>query len=187
MTGLARAAFSAFRVSIRLRVISPWAYLNWLVFPVLFAAVGLYVLSSPGAASSHVVYGVLGGGLIGYWSVAYLEGGNGIQEERWNGTLEQIFAHYLSQSEQLTAYLRLHADGGIEYWFRDAAGWNHRRRDGRRNWGHLRNNASAVRGRAGREKNRLPKLFAGADVAFDSHPCRVFALTGQGLQHLKSA
>ena len=27
-------------------------------------------------------------------------------------TLEQIFAHYLSQSEQLTAYLRLHADGG---------------------------------------------------------------------------
>jgi molecular chaperone Hsp33 len=27
-------------------------------------------------------------------------------------TLEQIFAHYLSQSEQLSAYLRLHADGG---------------------------------------------------------------------------
>jgi molecular chaperone Hsp33 len=27
-------------------------------------------------------------------------------------TLEQIFAHYLSQSEQLTAYLRLFADGG---------------------------------------------------------------------------
>src|ERR1041385_8871279 len=26
-------------------------------------------------------------------------------------TLEQIFAHYLSQSEQLPAYLRLHADG----------------------------------------------------------------------------
>ena len=76
----------------RLRVISPWAYLNWLVFPVLFAAVGLYVLSTPGAASSHVVYGVLGGGLIGYWSVAYLDGGNGIQDERWNGTLEQIFA-----------------------------------------------------------------------------------------------
>ena len=27
-------------------------------------------------------------------------------------TLEQIFTHYLSQSEQLSAYLRLHADGG---------------------------------------------------------------------------
>ena len=27
-------------------------------------------------------------------------------------TLEQIFAHYLAQSEQLSAFLRLHADGG---------------------------------------------------------------------------
>jgi ABC-2 type transport system permease protein len=89
---LARAAFSAFRVSMRLRVVSPWAYLNWLVFPILFAAVGLYVLSGPGAPSSHLAYGVLGGGLIGYWSVAYLDGGNAIQDERWNGTLEQIFA-----------------------------------------------------------------------------------------------
>jgi ABC-2 type transport system permease protein len=76
----------------RLRVVSPWAYLNWLVFPILFAAVGLYVLTRPGAPSSHLAYGVLGGGLIGYWSVAYLDGGNGIQDERWNGTLEQIFA-----------------------------------------------------------------------------------------------
>ena len=92
MRSLARAAYSAFRVSVRLRFISPWSYLNWLVFPVMFAAVGLYVLSRPGAASSHIVYGLLGGGLIGYWSVAYLDGGNGIQDERWSGTLEQIFA-----------------------------------------------------------------------------------------------
>jgi len=89
---LVRAAFSAFVLSVRLRVISPWSYLNWLVFPLLFAIVGLYVLSLPGAGSSHLVYGVLGGGLIGYWSVAYIDAGNGIQDERWNGTLEQIFA-----------------------------------------------------------------------------------------------
>jgi len=88
---IARAAWSAFSVSVRLKVVSPWAYLNWLVFPLLFAAVGLYVLSKPGAPGSHLVYGLLGGGLIGYWSVAYLDGGNGIQDERWNGTLEQIF------------------------------------------------------------------------------------------------
>jgi ABC-2 type transport system permease protein len=89
---LARAAFSAFWVSMRLRVISPWAYLNWLVFPTIFTAVGLFVLSRPGASTTHLAYGVLGGGLIGYWGVAYLDGGNGIQDERWNGTLEQIFA-----------------------------------------------------------------------------------------------
>lgn len=92
MKSLARAAFSAFRLSIRLRVISPWSYLNWLLFPLLFAAVGLYVLSGPGTVSSHLVYGVLGGGLIGYWSVTYIDAGNSIQDERWNGTLEQIFA-----------------------------------------------------------------------------------------------
>ena len=91
MRSLARAAWTAFRVSTRMRVISPWAYLNWFIFPLLFASVGLFVLSRPGAASSHTVYGLLGGGLIGYWSVAYIDGGNGIQDERWNGTLEQIF------------------------------------------------------------------------------------------------
>lgn len=92
MSSLVRAAFSAFRIGIHLRVISKWAYLNWLVFPLLFAAVGLYVLSRPGAPSSHLVYGVLGGGLIGYWSMAYIDAGNSIQDERWSGTLEQIFA-----------------------------------------------------------------------------------------------
>lgn len=91
MRSLLRAAWSAFSVSVRLRVVSPWAYLNWFVFPLMFAAVGLYVLSRPGASGSHLVYGLLGGGLIGYWSVAYIDGGNGIQDERWNGTLEQIF------------------------------------------------------------------------------------------------
>lgn len=92
MRSLLRATTSAFRVSLRLRVVSVWAYLNWLVFPLLFAAVGLYVLSRPSASPSHLAYGVLGGGLIGYWSVAYLDGGQSIQDERWNGTLEQIFA-----------------------------------------------------------------------------------------------
>jgi ABC-2 type transport system permease protein len=91
MRSLARAAWGAFSVSVRLKVISPWAYLNWLLFPLMFAAVGLYVLSRPGASGSHLVYGLLGGGLIGYWSVAYIDAGNGIQDERWNGTLEQIF------------------------------------------------------------------------------------------------
>ena len=89
---LARAAYSAFRVTTRLRVVSTWAYLNWLVFPLLFTAVGLFVLARPGAPGSHLAYGILGGGLIGYWGVAYLDGGNGIQDERWNGTLEHIFA-----------------------------------------------------------------------------------------------
>ena len=92
MSSLARAAWRAFVIAIRMRVVSTWSYLNWLVFPLLFAVVGLYVLNAHGASSSHIVYGVLGGGLIGYWSVAYIDAGNSIQDERWSGTLEQIFA-----------------------------------------------------------------------------------------------
>jgi len=87
---LVRAAWRTFEISTRLRVVSPWAYLNWLVFPIIFATIGLFVLTSSGYA--RVAYGVLGGGIIGFWSVTYLDGGNSIQEERWNGTLEQIFA-----------------------------------------------------------------------------------------------
>jgi ABC-2 type transport system permease protein len=89
---LARAAFSAFYVSMRLRVVSSFAVLAWLFFPVIFAVVGLYVLGRPGSASPQLVYGVLGGGVVGYFGVAYLDGGLSIQNERWNGTLEQIFA-----------------------------------------------------------------------------------------------
>jgi len=87
---LVRAAWRTFEISTRLRVVSPWAYLNWLVFPIIFATIGLFVLTSSGY--TRVAYGVLGGGIIGFWSVTYLDGGNSIQEERWTGTLEQIFA-----------------------------------------------------------------------------------------------
>ena len=90
MRSLLRAAWRAFLTSMRLRVVNPWAYLNWLVFPLIFAAVGLFVLTSTGY--TRVAYGVLGGGIIGFWGIAYLDGGNSIQDERWQGTLEQIFA-----------------------------------------------------------------------------------------------
>jgi ABC-2 type transport system permease protein len=89
---LARAAWSTFKVSLKLRFVSQFSYLNWLLFPLLLASVGLFVLDTPGASSTHLAYAVLGGGLVGYWGSAYLDAGNGIQEERWNGTLEQIFA-----------------------------------------------------------------------------------------------
>ena len=90
MKSLVRAALRTFEINLRLRVVSPWAYLNWLVFPVIFAAIGLFVLTSSGY--TRVAYGVLGGGVIGFWSATYIDGGSSIQDERWQGTLEQIFA-----------------------------------------------------------------------------------------------
>jgi ABC-2 type transport system permease protein len=87
---LVRAAWRVFVVTTRLRVVNPFTYLSWLVFPPLVAVVALYLLASSGA--SRVAYGVLGGGLIGFWSMTYIDGGQSIQDERWGGTLEQIFA-----------------------------------------------------------------------------------------------
>jgi ABC-2 type transport system permease protein len=89
---LVRAAWSAFYISMRIRVVSSFAVLAWLFFPFIFAVVGLYVLYRPGTANPQLVYGVLGGGLVGFFGVAYLDGGLGIQSERWNGTLEHVFA-----------------------------------------------------------------------------------------------
>ncbi len=87
-----RAAAAAFYISMRLRFISGFAIMGFLVFPLILAAVGLFVLNKPGTTATQWTYGLLGGGLIGYWGITYLDAGNGIQIERWNGTLEQIFA-----------------------------------------------------------------------------------------------
>lgn len=89
---LLRAAFGAFWISMRLRFVNSFAIMAWLLFPTIFAAVGLFLLARPGETAAQLAYGVLGGGLVGYWGVAYLDGGFGIQNERWNGTLEHIFA-----------------------------------------------------------------------------------------------
>src|ERR1051326_5701446 len=87
-----RAAMAAFYVSMRLRFVTGFAYLSFLIFPVIVAAIGLFVLDHPGTSATQWTYGVLGGGLVGYWGVTYIDAGNGIQLERWNGTLEQVFA-----------------------------------------------------------------------------------------------
>jgi ABC-2 type transport system permease protein len=89
---LARAAFRAFYVSLRLRVVSAWAIMAWLFFPSIFTVIGLYVFGGPATSNPHVAYAILGGGLLGYWGIAYLDGGRSMQTERWNGTLEQVFA-----------------------------------------------------------------------------------------------
>lgn len=88
MTANLRAALRAFEITMKTRVVSPWAYLNAVFFPIIVTAIGLFVLGSQG--SSRTVYAALGGGLIGYWTAAYLDGGNSIGQERWDGTLEQL-------------------------------------------------------------------------------------------------
>lgn len=85
-----RAAVRAFEMSNKMRVINAFTYLGWLVYPLIIAILGLLILAHGSAAKT--AYAILGGGLIGYWGLAYQEGGNEIQNERWSGTLEQVMA-----------------------------------------------------------------------------------------------
>ena len=88
MRGWVRAAARAFEMSMKMRVINPFSYLNWLVFPLILVLLGLVLLTPGGTGRS--AYAILGGGLIGFWTMTYLEGGNEIGNERWQGTLEQV-------------------------------------------------------------------------------------------------
>src|SRR4029077_7996482 len=58
-----RAAARAYEVSMKLRVVNPFSYLSWRVFPLIFVVLGLVLLSPGGAMRS--AYAILGGGLIG--------------------------------------------------------------------------------------------------------------------------
>jgi len=64
-----RAATRAFEMSTKMRVINPFTYLGWLVYPLIIGVLGLLVLTQGSAAKS--AYAILGGGLIGYWGLAY--------------------------------------------------------------------------------------------------------------------
>lgn len=83
-----RAAARAFEMAMKIRVVNPFTYLGFLIFPLIMAALGLALLSPAGG--TRTAYAVLGGGLVGFFGVAYVEGGNEIQNERWTGTLEQV-------------------------------------------------------------------------------------------------
>ncbi len=89
MRGNFRAALRAFEVTLKTRVVSPFSYLTFLLFPIIVSSVSLFVIGTHGSAQ-RTAYAVLGGGLIGYWTAAYLEGGTSIQSERWDGMLEPL-------------------------------------------------------------------------------------------------
>jgi hypothetical protein len=73
-------------MSMKLRSVNVFTNFGWLAFPLIFVVLGLALLGGGGRSA----YAILGGGLLGYWGMAYVEGGNEIQNERWSGTLEQI-------------------------------------------------------------------------------------------------
>lgn len=76
-------------IQLRLRVAFPISYFQVLLQPLVFGGIGL-PLYSAGGRSAHLAFAVIGGGLVGLWSVTLFNAGFDIQAERWAGTLEQL-------------------------------------------------------------------------------------------------
>lgn len=87
---LGRAALRAFEMQLKLRVANPLSYFQVVAQPLIFGVIGM-ILYAAGGRSNHLIYAVLGGGLVGLWSVTLFNAGYDINSERWTGTLEEIF------------------------------------------------------------------------------------------------
>ena len=83
-----RAVAATARATLKQQVVNPFAYLNIVIYPAIVTTIALVLLGGSG----RFAYAVIGGGLTGLWSVTLIDGGSGINSERWSGTLEQVIA-----------------------------------------------------------------------------------------------
>ena len=91
MRSLVRAAWRAFTVQLKLRVVNPLSYFQVVAQPMIFGGVALVLYATSGQGA-RIPLAVVGGGLVGLWSVTLFNSGFDITSERWTGTLEEIFA-----------------------------------------------------------------------------------------------
>jgi ABC-2 type transport system permease protein len=85
----ARPFLSTLLMDLKRQAVTPWSYVQLVVQPVIISAIGLALFSSTGHAAL-LPYAVIGGGLVGLWSVTLFNAGYSIHSERWSGTLELI-------------------------------------------------------------------------------------------------
>lgn len=86
---LLRAVLRAAEMQLKLQVVNPFAYLNAAIYPLIMTLLALFLLA-PAHQPGRIAYAIVGGGLTGLWGATYLDAGNGLNLERWMGTLEQI-------------------------------------------------------------------------------------------------
>jgi ABC-2 type transport system permease protein len=82
------AALAACRVHLQVRVVSPMTWLGVVFQPAIFAAIGIALFGT--ASRAQLAYSVLGGGLVGLWGNLLVNASFDIQQERAQGTLEQL-------------------------------------------------------------------------------------------------
>lgn len=88
MTASLRAVAATLTAHLKQQVVSPFAYLNIVVYPLIVTTIAIVLLGGSG----RIVYATIGGGLTGLWALTLIDAGSGINSERWSGTLEQVLA-----------------------------------------------------------------------------------------------
>ena len=87
---LLRAVLSTFQVQLVFRASNPVSYFQILLQPAIVGAIAMMLYRTGGSAGGRPVFAIVGGGLIGLWSVTLFNASFDIQLERWMGTFEEI-------------------------------------------------------------------------------------------------
>ena len=87
---LLRVVWRTAWLQLRMLVAVPISYAQVLIQPVVYGGVGM-ALYALGGHPQHLAFAILGGGLVGLWSVTLFDAAYALQVERWAGTLEQLF------------------------------------------------------------------------------------------------
>lgn len=74
----------------RLQVMDTFILFGIIVQPMIIALLAMWMLQGKGADAA--IFVVVGSGMTGLWSTLLFVGGNSINDERWEGTLESLIA-----------------------------------------------------------------------------------------------
>jgi ABC-2 type transport system permease protein len=77
-------------VQLLVSMINPWTLVLFVIQPAVFVAVGMLLSRSAGNEMPDLVYGVIGGGIMGMWSGLVFTSTFDITRDRYYGTLEMI-------------------------------------------------------------------------------------------------
>ena len=80
----------AFEIELRQNLIDGFVLFGILIQPLIVAFMALWMLKDKGP--DYAIFVVVGSGMTGLWTTLLFNGGNSINGERWNGTLEPTVA-----------------------------------------------------------------------------------------------
>jgi ABC-2 type transport system permease protein len=85
-----RTMWMVANITFRLQVMDSFILFGILIQPILIAVMAMWMLHGKGADAA--VFVVVGSGMTGLWSTLLFVGGNSINDERWEGTVESLIA-----------------------------------------------------------------------------------------------